>query len=762
MLANKAVKKNNFVKEENSVVKSIVLILGGIVCSCATIAGIPSVLNISLVAISNATGGIFILLGSLMSYFYTGQVSFSYPQMSTMLTIIVFKFSMGKFLSDRSSPSQCAFISGGFYLFYAVGFAFFSEITFFTVVSILLQAAISSSVTYFAQTLRMGTKTENARFAGILLPSLGILYTFFIASLTSIDFWNFNLGRIIGVFFILVMIKRYRMIGGAITGILSTVGITICSLNLGLTAIFLPCAAIISALFPKFKTTGVVLAFMFSNFMGLLLLGVSGDTFNMLFDISFATILYILLPQAFLNGISQKINKFTSGENALKNNGGLNILLLSKVLTYINSSFSDVSKAILANEEQKNYQTFISEAVCKNCNNSTFCWVEKFEETEKAFSRVERELSEKGYFTDDYFVEKIPYCRKKDEVKSNAFSLMNQLKREKISKKKLTEMREFLEEQFKTTEELLTNISHQFSEYAYCDDELSIKVSRLFFDFGFTFANASVKKNNYGYYQVEVFLKEEKELDDIFLQKQISSILECDLSYPQYFKSGNILRISLFELSEYEVDIGAYQICGKDSDAIGDTYEIFSDSQGNSVILVSDGMGTGKRASLDSLLATNMLSKMIKAGVETPTAIKFINSSMIVREWEESFATVDISSINIYSATLEIIKAGGCATYIYRNNSLKKIEFPSFPIGILSKITPEKQSVKLKSNDIIITATDGLPEVFENQLSGILSKVKNLSSEFIAKKLSEEIQKKMSQEKYDDITIAVSKFIFAN
>ncbi len=762
MLKSRVEKSKNVVKNEDFLGVWIISIIGGIVFSSASIIKLPSVINVSLACLSSAGGSIFVLGGSLISYFFSGQVAYAYPQICTILTLIAIKF-LADFNNKKSEkPVTFALLSGGFYLFYSVGFAFLEGLNSYKLSAILVQAVIAGCFSYFGQNIKISSKKDNFFSTKNHLASIAILYIFILSGLTSIGFSYLNLGRIIGIFTTLVLAKKYKVIGGAIAGTLTFVGVLLSSTELASATAFLPCAALIFTFFSGSNSIGNATIFFLANFLGIIVIGITPQSLNLLLDVIFSMILFIIIPQ---KNIAIFIQKLSLNESKIGNenqNLSLNINLISEVLEYVDSSFSDVSKAVLSVDERKKCEKNISEAVCKFCSNSTFCWVEKFEETALAFKIIQQNIASKGYLSEIFFEENLPFCQKKDKLKNTAFTAVTNASIENAQRKKFAEMRDFLQEQFTSTKKLLNNISDQFKELGRCDEVLSIKVSKHFLELGFNSANACVKKNKYDFFEVEVFLKEEKCIDEKALKKAVSNILGCDISYPIFFKTGEILRVHFFENPEFEIENGVSQICGKDSDISGDSYEIFDDYHGNCVILISDGMGSGKRANIDSMLTTNMLSKLIKAGVESEIAIKLINSSMRIREWEETFATVDISSINLYSHTLDIVKAGGSATYIFRNSSLEKIEFPSMPIGILTKITPEKRTLKLKNNDVIITASDGLSEKCESLITEILIRYKTKSAKEITQKMSETIKIALENEKYDDITIAVSKFTFAN
>ena len=88
----------------------------------------------------------------------------------------------------------------------------------------------------------------------------------------------------------------------------------------------------------------------------------------------------------------------------------------------------------------------------------------------------------------------------------------------------------------------------------------------------------------------------------------------------------------------------------------GMSFDMLSLSTGERYIILSDGMGTGKRAKLDSMFAVNLASRLLKAGVSLSTAHRLINSILRVKGWEESFATLDILKLDLCGGIAEFLR----------------------------------------------------------------------------------------------------------
>ena len=86
---------------------------------------------------------------------------------------------------------------------------------------------------------------------------------------------------------------------------------------------------------------------------------------------------------------------------------------------------------------------------------------------------------------------------------------------------------------------------------------------------------------------------------------------------------------------------------------------------------LSDGMGTGEAAFKESEYVINFLEQFIEAGFSKKSAIKLINSVMLIRSEEQIYSTIDMSVINLHTGVCDFIKLGASTTFIKKEKKLK-------------------------------------------------------------------------------------------
>lgn len=143
---------------------------------------------------------------------------------------------------------------------------------------------------------------------------------------------------------------------------------------------------------------------------------------------------------------------------------------------------------------------------------------------------------------------------------------------------------------------------------------------------------------------------------------------------------------------------------------VGDAAAFFDTEYGDALLALSDGMGTGEKAAKESHTAIELLEQFTQAGFERELAVKMINSALLLRRGEESYATLDICGVDLFNGRAEFIKLGAAASYISRGGRIISLRSASLPAGILKQVSPEKNEMQLKDGDMVFLVSDGVTD----------------------------------------------------
>lgn len=165
------------------------------------------------------------------------------------------------------------------------------------------------------------------------------------------------------------------------------------------------------------------------------------------------------------------------------------------------------------------------------------------------------------------------------------------------------------------------------------------------------------------------------------------------------------------ERTNFEVLYGVERCVGDYQQISGDSFSFLHKEEGQFLASLSDGMGTGLNAYQESEKVVDLLEQFLEAGFSKETAVKMINSALVLSSDGKTFSTIDISSIDLYSGVCEFLKIGAATSFIRRGNWVETITSTSLPAGIFQQTDFEKTCRKLYDGDMVVMVTDGVLDV---------------------------------------------------
>ena len=91
------------------------------------------------------------------------------------------------------------------------------------------------------------------------------------------------------------------------------------------------------------------------------------------------------------------------------------------------------------------------------------------------------------------------------------------------------------------------------------------------------------------------------------------------------------------------------------------------------LLALSDGMGVGAEASCSSQSTLGLLELVLGVGLKADQAVRAVNSMMLLRSDKESFATLDLSLIDLRTGSGELFKLGAPPTFLKRKGKASTI-----------------------------------------------------------------------------------------
>ncbi len=198
----------------------------------------------------------------------------------------------------------------------------------------------------------------------------------------------------------------------------------------------------------------------------------------------------------------------------------------------------------------------------------------------------------------------------------------------------------------------------------------------------------------------------------------------------------------------------------KDGAAVsGDNFSFLEKEDGELVLSLSDGMGFGVSACKESELVIDLLERFVEAGFTKDTAIKMLNSAMVIHGEDDQYSTVDISAVNLYTGETSFYKIGASATFIrHKSGNVECLLSTSLPVGVSFEIEIEHAKKQLSDGDFLVMITDGVIEYLhtdspEETLEEIISGIKTNHPGLMAKKILDQVMTYTGGEVKDDMTV---------
>ena len=671
----------------------------GWILSGASIAGAASFADVSLAGGLGLSYSAAVFTGGLVRSIIQGSVGRNIVKITAALLVVIVKM----FTEPKNDPkisgisAFCAVFASG-----AAVSAIIGELLY-KLVFYLLYAALAGYTAYSVSLIISGFRMRRAAdLSSVSGCSYAVVYTLFIASLCSADIPLVNAGIAVGAAVTLAGAYFYRYTGGVLCGALTTCGAFLSSTSCGMTVVLLPAAGLLTGYLYRQKINVAAGFFTGLNFMLMIFTGVNPESMNSMFNIICGTALF----RFFAPYYSDKwIITGDGSAAALPEILGTRMSFLSDSIGNLRMESEKIAGLISENAEKKEEVPDNSNAVCSHCFRRLNCWKNDYDNTVRGFRR----LSHMSEFSRENFPYELDDCLHKRELREAFEKRAREKATAKLLEMRFSESRKLPSEQIKIIEEIAEAAGERMDvRYS---EPISRNIRAKLIKFGMNPSNVIAYYNSRNRLLAEIYFRYADAPEGCGrIRDLVSDELRISLDSAGMIRSGKEVRIRLFESPEYSLEVYGASVCADNSKENGDTSMIFSDGTGVSYVILSDGMGCGKNAAVESRMVVRMFRRLISSGVNYSSAIKLINSIMLTKSRDESFATLDAVRIDLDNCGLTVIKSGATATLIRHRGSVMKITSPTFPIGIYEQSDTFSKDYDFEDGDVIIMFSDGISE----------------------------------------------------
>ena len=192
----------------------------------------------------------------------------------------------------------------------------------------------------------------------------------------------------------------------------------------------------------------------------------------------------------------------------------------------------------------------------------------------------------------------------------------------------------------------------------------------------------------------------------------------------------------------------------------GDNFTCINLDNGQTLLSISDGMGTGEDAARDSSVAVEIIEEFMNCGFSEEFTMKLVNSLFVTKD-SMNPATVDMSIIDMNSGVCDILKSGAATTYVKRRGWVEAIKSTSLPLGVSENVDMETTKKKLYDGEFVIMMSDGLTESIIDEdkdkiIGDIILSLKSKKPRDMAWEILNKVTERTSYFVQDDMTVLVT------
>ena len=712
----------------------------------------------------------FVCILPVMGYILNGNFQNVVYYTGACVIITGLSYYKDKISNRKIKKAVCAFVllitetiksySGGFISYYTI--IIFLEIT----ITYFLIDYYETFVNYFCTRKLRKTlsKKELASFLTVGFISLSVLSDY-----------SFAYGiKPIGIIAVYIIFCTAILYGSTVSSVLGTFLGFLTSMSKP-ELLYIVSSYSISGFFAglgkKHGKAGVILSFIITNAVITFYVNGSEKVLINIYEVFTAGILLCFTPLKKLENFKNGLKLLSPGKTEteqkrvdyMKESTYQKLMKLSDAFLVLSSALKTKPK------EEKGVPTVaelteeVKKRVCMSCGNCHYCWRAEDDYTGKIFERLIETAKRRGFVEGyDLSAKFKNYCINPGKVVLEANKIYELFRVNKIWESKIEESRKIIGSQLKDVSDIVEGFAGDFNNVYTFETDAERKIVTLLDSMGVTVSNVTVAKDAELKFYVKIGTRSsgKRKTGEIIILTAVNKVLSVNMKVKDCDVKDDCCYFVLVEDERFEVSTAVSKMRAVNQSASGDSYAVIKPGDGKMVIVLSDGMGTGEKAKEKSSETVNLLEALMKSGIKKESAIKLINSVLILKSFGDSFTTLDIMVIDLYTGEGEFVKTGGVASYIKRENKVITVNGDGVPTGILADSYLSNSKLKFMHGDVIVIMSDGVWESFCSE-EELISSIKTQRDDNL-KCFSDSVIQSAVNKKHtvsDDMTVIAVKII---
>lgn len=531
-----------------------------------------------------------------------------------------------------------------------------------------------------------------------------------------------------------------------------------------------------------FRESGKLFTALSFNIIFVIVTLYSGIFNNILFiEVLVGTGIFLLIPKKLYNKVSLEINKDKKVDHfsevrfsKIKDELTERLRDFTDVLSIMGKSLNNLvgnDKLAIKNKGNALVEN-LSDRTCSECDMRYMCWKRELHQTYNAFSELIRNY-ENNSGTFPHELER--KCVKKYALMKNLEDIMNIHMINETLRNRLGEGRKILSNHINNMSVTIGEIVDEFGNELHLCTDIERNIKKALLKYGINFGSLICYNDKNGRIKIKMQMENCMGAQNCIktvlpiISEAIGKNMSIGSEGCNINSKNNMCEVVIEEAPKYHITSHVAVATKEGEKFTGDSYSYGRTKDGNYITVISDGMGSGPEAGLESKVSVEIIEKFMEVGFDEKIAIDAVNAIMSIKFSEdEKFSTLDMNKIDLYTGDAKFMKVGAIESFIKRGHKIEVINSNTLPFGVLEEPDIDTVEKQVGNGDIIVSISDGVLDVkndgsFDTTwLIEFLKNTKYRQPKDLSVAILEKAKELSGGKAKDDMTIVVSKVFGIN
>lgn len=687
----------------------------GLLAPRVSVYGGLSPFGVGLAAAAGGAGGFLTYAAVAVGYLLGGDTLFLLRYLAAVAIAAGIRWSFGGLKSAaalRVLPAVAGFLAT-----VTAGFAVqaVSGLSVYTALALLCEGVLAGGFARLCAIVDGVLRAREREARGLTAAeqvAVAVIAAVAVMALTDVAVGGVSLGRILAATAILLFARSGKEQGGGIAGVALGTALMLTDPTHSALAMGFAFGGLIAGVFARLNRFAAAGVYLIASSLTVMASGNGEAMAAAAYEAAAAGVLFVLLPASLdrrINGLFLRGQELPAVEG-LRRSVVWRLDYAARAMGEVAGTVDTVSKR-MADISAPDLGTLCREACEEHCRDCAFhvrCWDSGYADTMASFNDLAARLRRQGQVQRDQVVGRLSECPEADAIVKRVNDGYGRFLMRESAFRRLGEIRAVAGDQFFAMSSMLSELSAVFSDPAAVDEQAAARVRGVCEQHGLAAEEVLCTVGRGGRMTVDLMLADtDLHFDELMWRQQVSDACGRQFAKPAIAKMGSAARVTLREQPRYRVAVGQAQLCCSGERLCGDATDVFTDPEGRTVLVLSDGMGCGGRAAVDGAMAAGLSARLIQAGFGADSVLRMVNAALMVKGGDESLATLDIAVIDQFSGRLQSLKAGAAVSLLRSGGRVSRIERSSLPLGILRDVGFEQSEDTLVGGDILLLFSDG-------------------------------------------------------